>query len=458
MPESHHTPKKGPNSGIKHPPRRGRKNGPLLVLEYLRQGLGPSDLWKKDLVPKRTVKRSLSELRSVGLIKKVGYGTWEIVEQDNDKQRRGQIVHRVTAPITQDKGPKKGPKLKPDMIRAHGIVATVKVNRAKFLTWNDRHYALKARKIPYVEIPQGQRIKVLDVEKVWLTNKSIVYYLPYSWFGETAHECAAKIMEDVIRLTLRLERMLGIDTLKIHGSYWIKFSRQHDSLIKNALAQMYNHPRQKIQFRDEIGQWALIDNSFNLEEFEAVRGEREFQPINPYKPILPQIRENDQGAREHIRKVQNFVNGVKETGITPDFILERFADTATQIKEAHGQLAYYAENLRTHVGAVNNLSEQAQENAKTTVSLREAVQRLAESLQSQTWGDVSFQRPLKLAPKKVKKEPPVYLATVPEKKNCALCGARAMIPGNKDLCLDCESLVSKRKRTLETASLDNYID
>lgn len=457
------TPKNGPNSGVTHPKRTGQKSGPLSVLEYLRQGLGPSDIWKSGLLPERTVKRGLSQLRSVGLIKKVGYGTWEIIDQDNDKKRTGQLVHRVTQPPTPDNGPKNGPIMKPDTVRQHGIVATVKVNRARFITWDDRHIVLDARKIPYTTIPQGQRIKVLDVEKVWLTSKSIVYYLPYSWFGETVTDCAAKAIEDVIRLTLRLERMLGIDTLKIHGSYWIKFSRQHDSLIKNALAEMYNHPRQRIQFRDELGQWALIDNSWNLEEFETTRGEKEYRAINPNKPILPQVKRDDKGAREHNRKVQKFMTGVKDTGITPEFILESLNSltkqsdiTQNQLREAHSHLAVYAKELDSHALAWNELGRGARENTKTTASLREAVAHLAETMRT-------FSMPVKLpeqrytlAPKKVDKTPSPFLGEKLVEKKCGLCGTIAQIPDNRGWCDKCDKVVGSRKGKL-TASLNNFM-
>lgn len=461
---SSRTPKNGPNVGVTHPPRRGHGSGPLSVLELLRKGLGPSDIWKKGLLPERTVKRGLSQLRSVGLVRKVGYGTWEIIEQDTDKKRTGQLIHRVTTPPTPDNGPKKGPTLKPDTVRQHGIVATVKVNRARFLTWDERDVVLEARKIPFIKIPQGQRIRVLDVEKVWLTSKSIVYYLPYSWFGRTAKECAARAIEDVIRLNLRLERMLGIDTLKIHGSYWIKFSRQHDSLIKNALAQMYNNPRQRIQFRDELGQWALIDNSWNLEEFETTRGEKEYQAIKPDQPILPQIRDDDRAAREHNRKVQTFMNGVKDTGITPEFILERFADTADQIKQTDGHITGYARALSSHAKAwdmlgeqVKHLNAQTSENAKATVSLREAVTRFAEAFNPASLRGMSLERPIIMAPKKVDKTPSPLLGERLVEKRCGLCDDLVEIPDNKSICPKCEKLIKRRQGASQVASLNNYM-
>lgn len=466
VPDAH--PPQGANSRLGTPPTRGQKNGTLLVLECLRAGRPPSTLYKSGKVPRRSVMRALSELKSVGLIKRVGLA-WEVFDEPaNDKNARCQIVHRVARTHT----PPKVPKLKPDTARAHGIMAVVKVpiknftsdmgNGEKFASWSKDNLAqvLEARKIDFIHVPQGLRIQVLDVEKVWLTSKSVVFYLPYSWYGENAHECAVKVMEDTIRLIRRLERMLGIaEQLKAHGSYWIKFSRQHDALIKNAIAELYGKPGKPFVCRDEIGQWLLIDNSLNLHEMETTRGEKEYQPIKPDKPLEPQIRENDGGAREHFKAMQKFLNSQKANpDITADFIKDMFAQTATQIQEVNGHMGHYSRHLRTHVqsietlgSSVNTLSLQSQENAKTTATLREAVQRLAASLQMVNMPIAEKERLVERAKKQAEK-----LASEPVRtlKNCALCGQRAKIAGL--YCPECAGLVKDWKKPGRMSSLDEF--
>lgn len=455
------TPNNVPHTGVNTPPLKGRGSGTLLVMYYLRQGISPAEMWKKDLIPRRTVDRSLQKLLSVGAIKKVGYGTWEIVAQKGKEERMRRITHRVAITRTLKNVPKNVPLLKTDDTRAHGVVATVRMPKIVNWTNPERETILSARKIPFITLGgnQGQRIGVGHIEKVWLTNNSIVIYYPKgtSWFAKKVKDAAAAIMEDTIKIVLRLERMLGIATIKINGYYWIKFSRQHDSLIKNALAKMYNKPRQKIVFRDTMGQWGHIDNSWNLEELETTRGEREYQPIDPRNPIREQIRSDD-GARDHNKKIVGFFNGVKDTGITPEFILETFAKTAIQIKESHGQLAFYAKNLETHVGAVNNLASQASENAKSTVTLREAVTRLAETMRT-------YPMPTELAarlPAKAKKRLETRISKPiqeeREKKPCGLCGQRENIPISRDLCDTCENMIKARKKPSRESTLGEYVD
>lgn len=437
----------------------------MSVLEHLRAARPPSELYKSGKIPKRSVMRALAELKSVGLIRKIGYGTYEINEPSTGKDRRCQIIH----PVVRTHTPKKVPNLKPDMTRAHGIVATVKVpvknftselgNGETFISWSKDNLAqvLEGRKIPFTPIPQGQRIRVLDVQKVWLTPKSVVFYLPYSWYGETVQDCATRAMEDTIRLIRSLERMLGIpDKLKLHGSYWIKFSRQHDALIKNALAEMYDNPRRPLYFRDQRGQWGLIDNSFNLHELETTRGEKDFHPIKPDKPIGPQVRQDDDGAREHNRKVVNWFNGVKDTGITPEFILERFAETASAIKEVNGHMGHYSSHLKTHVssidrlgGRVDNLAAREEENTKMMVSFREAVEHLAATTKLITM-PAALQEKLAAKAKKPPSEP------LEARGTCALCGHRGKLAPGSRYCKDCDTIVKEYRKPGRMSSLGEF--
>lgn len=428
-----HTPKKGQKEHS-----RGwvqNRNCTLSVLSLLKAGVRPAEIWKNHEFTKRQVKYVLRKLKDSGVIRKLGYGTWEVLDPQGSQERRYKIIHRVTPGHSPTKGP-----IQPDSVRGHGIVATVRIPSERFINWEERHIVLEARDIPYKEIPQGQRIEVGDVKKVWITNKSLVYYLPYSWYGDTAPEVAEKILQDVIGLVMRTEKMLGIDNLKINGYYRIKFSRQHYSLIRNGLAKLYNKdPRRKLQVRDEGGLWLLIDNSYNLEELEAVHPET---------------------AQEDNKHVQDFFNSLKKAPITTEFILERFADTATQIKDAHGQLAMYAKNLKAHVESVQELghgvrelTHQATENAKTTTDLRDAVQRLAEGFKSTT---IPIDLLAKLPEHAVKR---LEEREIRVSKICSLCGAKASMPAEREICDACEKITSKyKKKRPRTGTLRDYYE
>lgn len=419
---------------LSHPTNNVQENCTLLVLRCLRSGIRPSQIWKKYPISERSVKYVLRRLRDAGLVQKLGYGTWEVLEGGARDPTRCKIVHRVGLPHTTQRVQ----SLKPDTVRGHGIVATIKVPRHRFLNWNDRDQILKAREIPFISIPQGQRISVGRIEKVWLTSKSIVFYYPkgYSWFGETAKNVSGAILEDVITHARRLENLMGMDTLMIKGMYHIKFSRQHYSLIRNGLAKYYNDPRRKLEVRDDGGLWLLIDNSYNLDELENVH---------------PRTAVADN------KLVQDFFNSLKRAPMTSEQVYEMFGETSKQIKEAHGQIAEYAGELRSHHEAWLELGHQARENAKTTVSLREAVERLAESFGGSWVPSARAQRGFILAPAKVDKTPSKPLAFRMERKKCGLCGELRDIAQGKTLCEACESMLAERRGSSSTASLDNYL-
>lgn len=405
--------------------------------------------------------RALKEMQSVGLIKKSGFGVWETIPQDKVKKRvpitppkRCQSSHHVGQHHT----PTLAPNIEPGMIRGHGIVATIKIPR--FPNWNkdDRAKNLKKKKIDYIPIPQGHRIKVGWVDKVWLTDKpSIVIYFPKgtSWFGKDIETVAVGALQDTLKILTRIERMMGIQTLKIRGSYWLKFSRQHHSLIFNSLAKRYKDQGGQIYFKNEVGLWGLIDYSpadgVKLDEFETVRGEKNFKPYDPFKPLEEQIRP-DNAARDDLIKNKAWFDGVQRTGITPEFILNTFEQTSNQIRESHEQMlnfsktvSYLDKNMLSHVGAINNLSSQAQENAKTTVSLREAVERLATTMQEGTMPITPKPKLAESQPKQPKPlSQPLDLRLV--EKACELCGEIHMIPSNEKNCTECKKLIAKYKK------------
>lgn len=468
-----------PPKGANHtPPKVPYRTGTLSVLKLLRGGLRPAEIYKKNMISKRTVIRALRELQSVGLIKKVGLGTWEIIPQEGAKKKmpitppiRCQSSHHVAPHHTPHKvpmfEPRMAPNLKPGMFRGHGVVATIKIPR--FPNWTEREKALKKKKIEYLPIPQGQRIKVGWIDKVWLTGKpSIVIYFPpgTSWFGEDIETVAVGALDDTLKTLTRIERMVGIKSLKIRGHYWIKFSRQHHAQIFNVLAKRYKKRGGKIHFKNEVGIWGLIDYSpldgVKLDEFETVRGEKEFKPYDPYRSLEEQITP-DKAGKDDLQKNIDWANGVQRTGITPEFILERFNDTTTltsqlaaQITQSHEQMlkfsqtvSYLDKNMMSHVGAINNLSSQATENAKTTVSLREAVERLSLTIREGTMPYPRTPKPVQTPPKTPKelaKIPSPPLAARLEEKKCVLCLETRPIPANKTCCAECEKLIAPHKK------------
>lgn len=394
-----------------HTPQRVQKgNCTYTVLSLLQAGIQPSQIWAHHGISKRNVLYITRKLRDSGAIRKVGLGTWEVAGDAQAKIKGCKKVHRVTPRHTPPLGAKS------DSIRGHGIQAVVQVPK-DLPKWKERERVLIQARIPFEPIPQGQRIQVGEIEKVWLTNRSIVYYLPYSWYADTAGEASARIFEDMIEIILKTERYLGIRSLKIEGGYRVKFSRRHYSMIRNGLAKLYKDPARKLFVRDDGGLWLLIDNSYNLEELEHVRASR--------------------GQEDEVKNVQDFFNGLKKDPITPKFILDGLAQATQLIHDNAANMDYFGRNQVSHVKGIQDLAYQASENVKATHELRSVVHKLAET--------VSTLREARNAELRPSPGPQKTLGDVREERICSLCGAVGRIPRNRTRCDKCEEMLQPYK-------------
>ena len=172
---------------------------------------------------------------------------------------------------------------------------------------------------------------MIDGRKTWLTNRSVVIYDTGSYFAEKAIEAKSDAVQSFFSIVKRLERLLHVE-LAFGSDYKFKVSRQHYALMQNALARQYNKEGDmKLEIRSEGDNslWFLIDNSFNLNEAETVHPDT---------------------AMSDNQKVQTFFNQLKETGITPNFILEAMAGI-------QGNQEVFAENTESHIEAIRDLSK-----------------------------------------------------------------------------------------------------
>jgi hypothetical protein len=327
-------------------------NCTLLVFNSIRQAIQPAEIWKSGTLTKRQVKYALKKLRRAGFIERISYGVWKVLVPELPEKRRDK-----TAPIAPHVAlthPHKEGTI-PDTVRAHGMVLTLRI--PKLQAWDRREEILSMQDkdgqpiMHFKRIPQGQRI-FFEGRKIWLCDRSIVIYFPkeYSWFKVTAPEARQAVLYETISLIKKLEGELhvGQPGFRIGKGYKLHFSRNHYSLIKNALAAQYLDEKKKLFVYDDDGLWLTIDNSFNLLETET---------LHPATAMDDNV------------KVQNFFNGIKHTGITPEFILEGLnkcqglitqqaekvtAEAAANLQHFE-QTVLYAEQINAHLPVLKGL-------------------------------------------------------------------------------------------------------
>ncbi len=351
--------------------RKIRKSELMVFSEIKTNHLNPTQI-KKKLEKELTANQvdyAVECLKDNGFIHMPTYAVWEATVPQLPERIRKK-AHRVTMAHTPTLGKKKH-------VRGHGITMTLKV--PKLLWWSERRAVLDKKKILWKPIPQGERIRVDELEKVWLCNNgSVVFYTGsgergtgISFFAEDAVGAAWSAMNFMINKVKRLERMLGLPMgalragLTIEGTkgYKLTFSRQHYALIENALAKQYDKEKKKLYIFGHDGKlWLVIDNSWNLHEMETVNA----------KSAVPDNILMDRWGNE-----------LRDTQLTPKVTLdlinqtnERLAESARQIEELAKNNAYYAENNVSHVASVQDLGKSALANSRATELLTGTVDSL----------------------------------------------------------------------------------
>jgi len=314
------------------------KNFNLFIFQQLKKGLNPSKISKLYGLSKPRISYHLSSLKRQGFIKKIGYGTYEIIKDFEEKE-----VKKTTR--IHSNNPRGNFNLfKQDSVRAHAFQFTLSIN-PDLRNWDKREEFLQRLGIKFkqLNIFGGAQSLTFKGRKVWLTRKSIIVFEKSSYMAENSTEARKYAVYDFLSFVGALERYLKADFGTSKKNVKFKVSRQHYALIKNALAKQYDKEGKKLEVSNEKGQWFIIHNSFNLHEAET---------------ISPETADKDN------LKVQAFFNGIKKfEGFTPEFVVNSIGQNAQNLEN-------YAIHLKSHVESVQKLGTAVEELVKEVKEIR----------------------------------------------------------------------------------------
>jgi DNA-binding Lrp family transcriptional regulator len=310
------------------------KNFYMSVVELIQEGHNPMQISKELNISRQRINYYISSLKSQGIIKKIGYGVWERCKNINIED-----VKKSTW-VANIKTDKSFTSLKQDSVRGHAFQITFQLPK-DLLNWDKREEIFEkiGYKFKKINILGGGQSIVFKGRKIHLTNKSIIIYEKESFIKETAMESQSQAIEHFLKLIKQLERDLQAN-FSFGGRYRFKVTRQHYSLIKNALAKQYNDSGKKLEVYNDKGLWFLIDNSFNLNEAETIHSKTA-------------VQDNE--------KVQGFFNGLKEgdleqvQGFKPSVIFSMFGNQGKIINGMLQNANLYNENISSHIGAIKTL-------------------------------------------------------------------------------------------------------
>jgi len=300
--------------------KTGKRLGLDQIITDIKSGLNPAKISEKHNISKTTLDYSISKLKKLGCIEKIGYGTWNVIRELKEVQKRAKGHKEVDSdfPIKE--------------IRGHAFIWNIEFVEPYNWFNSVRKYSQKHSKLHFNLICNGKVPRtILDNRKIWLTKKGLTIYEPLDFFGKSSFETKGTAVYEMDKLVKKLLKILNLNFKK----YRFRTSREHYAMVKNSLAKQYNDKKEKMIIKNEKGTtWLWIDDSKGLSELEA-------------------------GEPNVSRQVQNFWNNHKKYkfNVNADFVIKNFKESAKQIQKNAEHLAYHAENMRSHVKAIQKLGK-----------------------------------------------------------------------------------------------------
>ncbi len=306
----------------------------LTIFNLIKDGKNPTSICEKLNISKQKLTYYLSPLKQNGFIKRVGYGTWEILKDFNIKQvkKSTQVAKHEHANIFTSS--------KADMSRGHGFMYHLKIPRIS--NWNRRREFLEKNNIKYKplrNLGEGERI-IIDQKKIHLKSNSIIIYEKKSYLTELAGESKERAIYEFKKTIQKIETLLDIN-LQINKKYQFKVCREHYGMIKNIIAKQYNKEGKKLHCYSIHGLWFLIDNSLNMDEAEVLKDRHP----NPNKAV------------ERAEGFQGWMNSQKDTEfkVTPTFILDTFNKNNEAIGQVTQNQQMFAKNIEKHMNVLTDM-------------------------------------------------------------------------------------------------------
>lgn len=331
------------------------KNFYLTIWSKINKGKSLKQIAQELNISKQNLNYHLRPLKELHYIERVGYGTWQISKQYDQREvdKHFKLVKKTeridTSQVQEFKTKKE--------IRGHAFQIKLELPK-NYKNWEKRESIFQKINLEYKEhyiggINRGQRMTI-NGKKVHLFNKSIVVNLDESYLSGTARESKFYAIVDFLKIIKKLERMFNNSSLEQHGKYKIKVTRQHYSIVKNALAGQYLTQKRKLYCYTGRGLWLLIDNSYNLEELETLHPDT---------------------ADEDNEKVQTVFNNIKEENIETlkEMSHSNIKRELTELKGVFPAMAEYNKNLMLHI-------EVQQAQLKTAIENQETQQRIKHSI------------------------------------------------------------------------------
>jgi hypothetical protein len=308
------------------------------------------------ILSKQALNWYVKKLRIDGVISKLGYGVWQVNHDNFDRwafKKQVKVQGRGTHPCS-------GKQVKvfngcgvsdigiKEHIRGHGFQWTLKLPIGVLDSWRGRSQILARLGFACKVFKSGRGQTLLfEGHKVDLWDKCVVFYSPRdkSYFASSAVDCRQFALFDIDELVGRFERALGV-SFRSQGKFALKFVKQHYADVNNELARQRSRDNKPLRVPGWSGEWLLVDCSLGVPELECVHPVSSVSDMDDV--VVP------------------FFNDLKETRLMPSMILEMVGGV-TRNQEM------FAENMRSHIKAVQDLGSGVQDLTKAVKAVQDQV-------------------------------------------------------------------------------------
>jgi len=314
--------------------KKNLKKFELDILNLLKKGLNPSKISVHLNMSMPNLSYYLSSLKKQNLVKKKGYGVWEVTQFGEVKISSHKGGFQV--------GGMNREKLK--KVRGHAFIWKAKPDRK--INWKS---LLNNKNIKYEKkgISETPRINIKG-RKVWLGENYITVFESGSFFERNTIESKKQAIMSFLDIMEEIK--------SISGEFRYKFTcrRQHYGFIDSKDARHFLRKGKKILIRNEKGYWFSIDHSQNrYKEAETI---------------------HEKDADIDGLGYQRMMNSHEKTNfkVTPEFILDAFHKQSKLMKGMERMqrndrkiMNHLSLNLKTHFevlegikNAIKDLSEE----------------------------------------------------------------------------------------------------
>lgn len=297
--------------------KSGKKLGLQGILYELKVGLNQKQISEKYSIPKQTICYSVDKLKKLECIEQVGKGVSSSYKYLKDVPIEPNDTLKVKVGLRE--------------IRGHAFMWNIEFLEEAYdwiqiiKNYKKRH---KRPKLSFKMICRGKVPRIIfKNRKIWLTKSGITIYESLNFLGKSSFEVKGSAVFEMDRLIKGLIKEFGLRM----QNYRFKCSKEHFAHVNNQIARQFNDRKQKIKVECD-GKWFWIDFSDGINEEET----------------------NDANVSV---QAQKFYHSQVKTGFkyTPEVLEESMKKRDRAIQKNAENLDYYAENMKSHVGAVQEL-------------------------------------------------------------------------------------------------------